>query len=82
MFSLTSGGLMRDSKIDGFSKDGADAIALSIATFWKGRSAEGVRAWSYRLPTGDWGVRSNLVGGMPPSPARLEQRRRRLEFLG
>jgi hypothetical protein len=62
MFTLTRGGLMTDA----FSKDGADIIALSIMTHWRSKGVDHVKAWAYMLPTGDWGVRSNLVGGMPP----------------
>lgn len=51
--------------IDGFSKDGADAIAARIMTHWRREGAPHVRAWAYLLPSGDWGVRSNLVRGLP-----------------
>lgn len=52
---------------DGFSKDGADALALSIMTFWREHGHNTVKAWTYRLSaaTPDWGVRSNLVSGLP-----------------
>lgn len=52
--------------IDGFSKDGADALARTIMAFWHDLKGEPhVKAWAYMLPSGDWGVRSNLVRGMP-----------------
>lgn len=51
---------------DNFSKDGADALAASIMTFWRDKGAGHVKAWAYLIPSGDWGVRSNLVGGLPP----------------
>lgn len=70
--------------MDGFSKDGADTIALCVMTFWHERGVDTVRAWSYRLTDGsaDWGVRSNLVGGLPPSTGRIALKQRRMEFLG
>ena len=53
-------------KQDCFSKDGADALAATIEAFWRDKGAPHVSAWAYALPSGDWGVRSNLVAGKPP----------------
>ena len=53
-------------KQDCFSKDGADALAATIMTFWRDKGAPYVKAWAYLMRSGDWGVRSNLVGGLPP----------------
>jgi len=57
---------IRAMKQDCFSKDGADALAATIEAFWRDKGAPHVSAWAYALPSGDWGVRSNLVAGKPP----------------
>jgi hypothetical protein len=53
--------------VDGFSKDGADALALTITNYWRERGHDNVRAWPYLLPVVGmtWGIRSNLVAGLP-----------------
>lgn len=65
-------------KTDFFSKYGAGLLADHINAFWKGRN---VKAERYELDAGlGWGVRSNLVGGLPRKQGKsIEQRRR--EFL-
>lgn len=68
--------------MDNFTKVGADRIALAIVRYWHERGHKTVQAWLYRIDDVNWGVRSNLVGGQPPSPARLALAQRRLEFLG
>jgi hypothetical protein len=44
------------------SKAGAGLLADHINAFWKGRA----KAERYELDAGGWGVRSNLVNGLPP----------------
>jgi hypothetical protein len=71
------------SEFDGFSRAGAEQLAEVIVTYWRDQGHNSVRAWPYRFNDGgnDWGVRSNLVAGLPPSPARLDLEQRRHNFL-
>jgi hypothetical protein len=66
-------------KTDFFSKYGAGLLADHINAFWKGR----VKAERYELDAGlGWGVRSNLVGGLPlRKVAGKTLAARRAEFL-
>lgn len=54
-------------KTDFFSKYGAGLLADHINAFWKGKA----KAERYELDAGlGWGVRSNLVDGLPPKGPR------------
>jgi hypothetical protein len=50
---------------DLLSKRGATLLAEAIMAHWKGRGYL-VFAEGYALAPGSWGVRSNLVNGLPP----------------
>jgi hypothetical protein len=55
---------------DAFTKYAAGVLAAHIQKFWHDRGGAGhlVRAERYEIPEapGLWGVRSNLVNGLPP----------------
>lgn len=53
---------------DTFSYTGAETIARIIRDFWHSRGYPRVRVERYELPESrrSWGVRSNLVNGLPP----------------
>lgn len=52
---------------DAFSIAGAGKLAETIVRFWAEHGYRTVRAWPYRIEDGsNWGVRSNLVAGLPP----------------
>jgi hypothetical protein len=53
---------------DSYSAFGAGVLARKIESYWHERDARHVRAERYELPgfEGMWGVRSNLVAGLPP----------------
>lgn len=57
---------------DFLDRAGAQAIAASINDYWRARGHLTVRAEPYELPDFRrvYGVRSNLVGGLPPRPQR------------
>ena len=62
---------------------GASAIAAAVNAYWHERGARHVLAYRYEIPSGGgWGVRSNLVGGLPPVAAGPSLAERRREFLG
>jgi hypothetical protein len=69
---------------DYFSNAGASALAETITTYWHSRGYPWVEA--ERFPIAErpsmWGVRSNLVDGLPPTrrPGRT-LKERRMEFL-
>lgn len=50
---------------DLFSKTGARLLSEVIMKYWSGRGYL-VFAEGYQLSAGNWGVRSNLVMGLPP----------------
>jgi hypothetical protein len=52
---------------DYLTRYGASILAGVIERYWKKRGYEGVRVeWYETKPGSDtWGVRSNLVGGLP-----------------
>jgi hypothetical protein len=51
-------------KFDALSKQGAALLADCIQAFWT-RRGYFVTAERFELRPGAWGVRSNLVGGLP-----------------
>lgn len=62
-------------KTDFYSKHGAGLLAEHITTYWRKRGHSQVAAERYAMGnSGNWGVRSNLVDGLPP--ARVERRGR------
>lgn len=68
---------------DLLSPSGASAIAAAVEAYWHSRGHVQVRAERYEIPSGGgWGVRSNLVGGLPPAPVGKSLDERRREFLG
>lgn len=54
------------AKFDALSKHGASILCEAIATFWTRRGFS-VHAERFELREGAWGVRSNLVAGLPVS---------------
>lgn len=55
-------------KTDFFTKHGAEMLRQHITAYWQARGFLGVRVERFQLPGRiDWGVRSNLVDGIPPS---------------
>lgn len=59
-------------KFDALSKNGASLLAAAIMDFWVRKGFGNVRAERFQVWEGgkDWGVRSNLVGGLPPARVR------------
>jgi hypothetical protein len=51
---------------DLYSAMGADCVAKAVECYWHKRGHRQVRSERFELSPGTWGVRSNLVGGMPP----------------
>jgi hypothetical protein len=52
------------------TRSGADAIVRHLTDYWTTRGYSGIRVEKYELPGttgGSWGVRSNMVGGVPPA---------------
>lgn len=59
------------SKTDFFTKHGAELLRQHITNYWQARGFLSVRVERFQLPGRvDWGVRSNLVDGVPPTRAR------------
>lgn len=61
---------------DNYTASGAEKLRASIARYWLGQGYTNVRVETYQLWTGTWGIRSNLVNGLPPrnaARARLGQ---------
>lgn len=58
---------------DSYSAFGAGKLAKTIESYWHERGFPTVRAERYALPgyEGMWGVRSNLVAGLPPIEERV-----------
>lgn len=68
---------------DTFSRVGASRLVETIIRFWTEHGHKTVRAWTYRIEDGsNWGVRSNLVNGLPPKAFGKTISERRREFLG
>ena len=58
-------------KTDFFTKHGAEMLRQHITSYWQARGFLGVRVERFQMPGRiDWGVRSNLVDGIPPTRAR------------
>lgn len=57
---------------DLLTRDGARAIAAVINAYWSERGHSTVRAEHYELPGfgKSYGVRSNLINGLPPKEIR------------
>jgi hypothetical protein len=54
---------------DYYTAFGAGILAKTIETNWHERGAGHVKVERYKIKgTEAWGVRSNLVNGLPPSP--------------
>lgn len=56
-------------KTDFFTKHGAGLLADCITRVWADRGFPRVYAERYDMGGGNWGVRSNLVAGLPPVAA-------------
>ena len=51
--------------------DGAELLRQHITSYWQARGFLGVRVERFQMPGRiDWGVRSNLVDGIPPTRGR------------
>lgn len=48
------------------TKDGATALAAELDAWWHSRGFPQVSHFVVRVNDSGWGVRSNLVGGVPP----------------
>lgn len=57
-------------KTDFLEKHGAGLLVEHILAYWQKRGFLAVRVERYQLESGAWGVRSNLVGGLPPHRRR------------
>ena len=56
---------------DALSKFGAGLIADAVMDYWVRRGVGNVFAERFAIPgTASWGVRSNLVQGLPPARVR------------
>jgi hypothetical protein len=49
---------------------GAQALAIQVLAF-SSVFGHDLEVWTERVPGGGWGVRSALVGGLPPSTPAL-----------
>jgi hypothetical protein len=61
---------------DLYTAKGAEKLKATILRYWLDRGYVNVRAETYQISSGIWGVRSNLVNGLPPK--RLRKARIRL----
>jgi hypothetical protein len=62
-------------KYDGLSKFGATLLAECVMDYWVRRGVGNVFAERFAIPgTASWGVRSNLVAGLPPARVRRPAR--------
>lgn len=58
-------------KTDFYSRSGALMLAEHITAYWRAKGFKSVLAEAYAMRGyGVWGVRSNLVGGMPRGRGR------------
>lgn len=58
---------------DPLTRAGAGVLARTVNAYWHRRGYPQVQAEPYELGEpfeGNWGVRSNLVAGLPPHPTR------------
>lgn len=77
---------MPPSTTDYYTKHGAGTLADMVNAYWAKRGVSHVLAERYPMgSTGAWGVRSNLVGGLPPpqkrAPRNADHAERKREFL-
>ena len=54
---------------DNYTAKGAEKLRATIAKYWLDRGYPSVRVEKYELWAGTWGIRSNLVAGLPPRRA-------------
>jgi hypothetical protein len=56
---------------DNYTAKGAERLRSTILDYWASQGYTNVRVEKYEVWDGVWGLRSNLVNGLPPSaPAR------------
>lgn len=51
---------------DNYTAKGAERLKATIANYWLAQGYTNVRVERYQVWEGVWGIRSNLVNGMPP----------------
>lgn len=51
---------------DNYTAKGAERLRNTILDYWAARGYLNVRVERYQVWEGVWGLRSNLVGGLPP----------------
>lgn len=51
---------------DTYSARGADRLKATIVNYWLAQGYTSVRVERYQVWEGTWGIRSNLVNGLPP----------------
>lgn len=52
---------------DNYTAKGAERLKATILDYWAARGYLNVRVEKYEVWDGAWGLRSNLVGGLPPA---------------
>lgn len=52
---------------DNYTAKGAERLRNTILDYWAARGYLNVRVEKYEVWDGVWGLRSNLVGGLPPA---------------
>lgn len=58
-------------KMDALSRHGAGLLCDAVMDYWVRKGVGHVVAQRYQVEgTASWGVRSNLVGGLPPARVR------------
>lgn len=57
---------------DTMTRYGAFMLAQTIETYWRRRDFAGIQVERYETAPGSdtWAIRSNLVGGLPPTQTR------------
>ena len=50
--------------VDAYSERGARLLCIALKDFWS-RLGHSIRAEPFKIHTGAWGVKSNLVNGLP-----------------
>lgn len=55
---------------DTYSAKGAERIKATILAYWLAQGHTNVRVEKYEVWQGTWGIRSNLVNGLPPANGR------------
>ena len=56
--------------VDLSTRFGAWTLAEAIMEVWRRRGYGNVKVERYEIGAGSWGVRSNLVNGLPPTRRR------------